>query len=462
MNTQLPHAQQLKALIDDDLGQLIVDGVTPGPGGLVDLALTEEISIRFDAVTAKVVEVDVETATTDGDSRVSDESLKILERLFGTQQTQIFIDPFHHADESISLAPSAFLGGIYRLALLRRARVIDPLAPDSSLWGAEAAAMAQSLGLTNLAHREAASCIWSLTNLFDAWELLQSYGRARDIAEHVAHLVEAKDQESARELRASYGGAVALDQAWDLSQLTRRLALAPAGILGNDHEALRIKMDALSSSGVPERTFMLGESPRSDIVVRLEDGALVVTALLDPRARKQAVESCWARAVDPATGEVVAQAQLTATVTDDLLDERGRGVAHLSLAAAPDSEVWVEIVEDPNARVRSLAERHMSIAIRYGSAALRAARRPSAAHPQWGTAQWESQQQSYWLRSAEHWGWAGDSARSELARTYAGRPPRTELPSWATELTEDVAVSPQEPFLAEDLGVPGFNIGEES
>lgn len=439
MQTTAHHQpQSLRLSTDEDNGALVMEGVLPGPAGIVDLVLDEETSVIFDATTAQVVTLTV------GDSP---DARSMLARLIGEQEANRLMSE-HPVEGEVTFEPSPYLQHLYRLSLLGLAQSNDPLFPASPLWGAEEVALASACGLGRRARDVALQVYLPLLDLLEGFALLGSHEGVVRIALSVAEAVDEDDPGMARQIQEFCEGAKR-DAASFSRDLRDLLASEGAGVLmGGEALDLSYSPGVLWLSSLPRDTFKVAEDPSRDLSLIDRGDQIVVSVGLDQRAHPLVVHSCLVRILDQ-EDQVRGVAPLMVDETQDPLEGREQGIVSFERSLFPKGGFTLELVSDPEVPVRSVTDRKRTLALRYGAAALRSWRQPGALHPQWAPEAFTQDAKGYWLSSSAVWHEIGDEDRGNLARHYAGREIQGELPAWGLELLHPAS---QTPFVAEVVG----------
>ena len=341
---------------EPDAGQVILEGRPAGPAGEAALAPVTGVDLAFDRGDGHLVRVLADapdpTATA------------LLTRLFGPQAARVFDETVASPAEpgappSRTLSPEPFLSAaLSSLARLDAARDTSPAPRRSPWWAAEAAVLAEQAGLHDRAGAETG-------RLRSGIMPSRPCTPGLDVAAEVAELE--KDSVRLRGLN------------WVLD-----LALVPAGL------------------------FRPGLSPHSDLLVRYDGGAGLVTveAVLAPGADVADASRCQARLVDPAVRRVLAQAE------GQLAESRIRAELRLPSPLEELDEVWIEVVEGPHHPVRSAKAHLIRRALRWADTALRAERAPAGLAPQSTAEDWTALSAIAWQQCRRDWAAAGDSTRA--------------------------------------------------
>ena len=352
---------------EPDAGQVILEGRPAGPAGEAGLMPVAGVGLAFDRGDGHLVRVVAEA----GDQAAS----TLLTRLFGPQAVrllgEVVASPAEPgAPRPRALSPEPVLrAALSSLARLDAARDTSPASRRSPWWAAEAAVLAEQAGLHDRAHAEAG-------RLRGAIVPHRPCTPGLDVAAEVEEL----EKDSVRVPGLN----------WVLDP-----ALAPAGL------------------------FRPGLSPHSDLLVRHDGGAGLVTveAVLAPGADVTAAGRCQARLVDPAVRRVLAQADC------HLTESRIRAELRLPFPLDELDKAWIEVIEGPHRPVRSAKAHLIRRALRWADAALRAERAPAGLAPQSTAGDWAALAAIAWQRCHRDWAAAGDSARARAQPAQGAQAP---------------------------------------
>jgi hypothetical protein len=341
---------------EPDVGQVILEGRPAGPAGEAGLAPVTGVDLAFDRGDGHLVRVVA-------DAR-DQTAATLLTRLFGPQAAcvldEVVTSPAEPgAPRSRVLSPEPVLcAALSGLARLDAARDTSPVPRRSPWWAAEAAVLAEQAGLHDRARAEADRLRTGIVP-----------HRPGIPGMDVAAEVEELEKDSVRRPGLN----------WLLD-----LALVPAGL------------------------FRPGLSPHSDLLVRYDGGAGLVTveAVLAPGADVADAGRCQARLVDPGVRRILAQADC------QLTESRIRAELRLPFPLDELDGAWIEVLEEPHRPVRSARAHLIRRALRWADAALRAERAPAGLAPRSTAEDWTALSAIAWQRCRGDWAAAGDSARA--------------------------------------------------
>jgi hypothetical protein len=428
-------------------GQVILEGLPAGAAGEASLVPAAGVDLAFDRADGHLTRVVVEAGGADG---LGEPTVALLTRLFGPHAPGVARRAA--AQEAKLLSPEPELSGtLSRLARLDAARATSPVPPSSPWWAAEAAELAKRAGLPVRARAEARRAVRELAEVLMQGKTTLPEEALR-LAQVVADIAAADEPAAATEVRERLRGNTrpnpfgknlsepGLDVAAEVEGLEKE-RVRPAGL------QWMLDLDLM-----PERLFRPGLSPHSDLSIRHEDaeGRIVVEAVLDLGAERDAVNLCQARLVDPGVRRILAEASFAP------VDFRARAelVPHFPLDEL--HEPWIDVVHDRLRPVRSVKGHRIRRALRWADAALRAERSPEGVAPQSAREDWAALAVIAWERCRRDWEAAGDADRAFLAarRLATSDPARSvlEAPSATADELADRAQVPGPACLAETVG----------
>jgi hypothetical protein len=353
-------------------GVVILEGRPAGIVGEAGLTLAAGTELAFDRFDGHLVRV---ITGIDGEPAAA----PLLGRLLGENAMSTL------REAAVSLAAPAALrpvtpepvlsAALSSLARLHAFRDTSPVSRQSRWWTVESAILAEQAGLHARAMAEMDLLRGGLS------EPEQSCASPLDVAAEVADLEKA----AVRQARLQ----------WVVDP-----ALIPAGL------------------------FRFGLSPHSDLRVRQgsDMSQLIIDATLAPGARTADVGQCEVRLVNPAKRNVLTRAPLQVS------GSRARAQLQLPVPADEADGLWVELVGEPERPVSSITGHLTRRALRWGDAALRAARAPKGLAPKATAADW-----------AALAGIAWQECRNDWAAARGSRMPAGQL---AAETTETPALGP--------------------
>ena len=428
-------------------GRVILEGPPVGAAGEASLVPAAGVDLAFDRADGHLTRVVVDADGADG---IGEPTVALLTRLFGPHAPGVTRRAA--AQEAKLLSPEPELSGaLSRLARLDAAQATSPVPPSSPWWAAEAAELAKRAGLPVRARAEARRAVRELAEVLMQGKTMLPEEALR-LAQVVADIAAADEPAAATEVRERLRGDTrpnpfgknlngpGLDVAAEVEGLEKE-RVRPAGLQW-----------MLDPELVPERLFRPGLSPHSDLSIRREDaeGRIVVEAVLDLGAERDAVNLCQARLVDPGVRRMLAEASFVP------VDFRARAelVPHFPLDEL--REPWIDVVHDRLRPVQSVKGHRIRRALRWADAALRAERCPEGVAPQSAREDWAALAVIAWERCRRDWEAAGDADLALLAarRMAASDPAGTVLqaPSATAAELADRAPVPGPACLAETVG----------
>jgi hypothetical protein len=441
----------LRAVLDDEIGEVVLQGIPTGPAGAVEVEPAPDLLCIFDAATGLLSEVSVGPCDNSGRFDVDRRTAVLLDQLFGSGATTRLVDVGRRGESSDLSANPVLQGQLFCLGVLDIARASDPVAPDSPLWAGEAALVAHRAGLRDLARLEARDAAPRLAAMLDSRPGLVSVEQVAAIVELLPGLVAdefPREAELLRRLSENRLGP-AVDDA--MAAMASERMLRGAGVLASAAGMLATT-PFLDLQVLAAHTFLLAEDPAGDLEVEQDRDSLVLRVALDRRAERDAVRSTIARLVDPSSRSVVAKASFD--LAEQQPEAGGVAIATMSVTGEIPHTSRLEVVDDAERPVAGDGLFHLSRALRYGQSALRSTRHPRGLHPRWSDDDFEERARNFWSRCASDWGAAGDDVRSELARARSvfQTADETELPDWA-RIEAAAPLVRQPAFLVEMLGI---------
>jgi hypothetical protein len=418
-----------------EIGQVILESLPGGMAGEASLILVPGLDLAFDRADGRLCRVVVDTAGTDGSVAVGEQVAAMLIRLFGAEAPSVVSDTATESGRGRVLSPDPRLSGtLSSLARLDAARATSPVPPGSPWWAAEAAELAERVGLPARASAEAHYALAKLPGQLDSIDISVLPEQAVRAALAVAAITVADEPAAATRLREAIGGRSGPRLAAPSPKSTFDVAAEIEG-LEKDRVRLVGLQWMLDPDLVPDRVFRTALSPYSDLSVTHEgaegaEGKVVVEAVLAPDADCGALSRCLARVVDPDVRRVLAQAAFTKTAPD-----RVRAELQLPFPLDELPEPWIEIVQDKLWPVRSVKGHRIRRALRWADAALRAERAPVGLAPHSAHEAWAALATTAWERCRRDWEAAGDDDRAgQAARRQAVPQPLADGPAHLAEV----------------------------
>jgi len=233
---------------DEDVGQVVLEGLPCGPAGEAALSLADGIELFFDCADGRLSKVFIEAG---------EPALAAVAGLFGARAcAAVQRAPSSNGDPLTVVAEPQLVAAMSRLARLDAVRFTSPVA-DSPLWAVEAAHLARQAGLATRADAE-----------------------ARRDAAAIAH------RRRSRSLAMP-----------DVAAADARHASTSNGPPG-----------WLDPHLIPPGTFPHAVWPDDELTIRTEKDGILVEARLVPGADRQMVARCHARLVDPGNRTVIGTA----------------------------------------------------------------------------------------------------------------------------------------------------------
>jgi hypothetical protein len=396
---------------DDDLGQVVLDGLPTGAAGGAGLRPAPGLELTFDRADGHLARATIDL----GEPGIPVESPGELAALLGPRTPEAISAAVTGRGSVPALAPDpGLLCAWSRLARLDEARVTSPVPPASPLWAAEAAMTADRGRLRPRAQAEARRAVSGLPDLLEPGPVPDGLCRA---ARAVADLAAGDEPRAAGRLRDILGRALAgsaerwlAGRARVLERHVDRERECPGGWAGIP--GLQWSLDPRLVSG---RVLVPGLSPRTGLVVHAQAGSdqVIVEAVRAARG-DEGIGRCWARVVDPALRRVLGAAAFRAVGPD----RRVRAEICVPFPVTELSEAWVEVVDDPGRPVQSTRLHLMRRALGSADAVLRAEQAPQGLAPSFSAEDWSALAARAWRDCRCDWLAAGDSGRAELV----GRP----------------------------------------
>jgi hypothetical protein len=400
---------EFNPVYDDDLGQVVLDGLPTGAAGGARLRPAAGLELIFDRADGHLAQATIDV----GEPGALMESPGGLAALLGPRAPGAVRAAVNGRGPVPALSPDpGLLSAWSRLARLDEAWSTSPVSPASALWAAEAAMTADRGGLRPRARAEARSAVAGLAELLEPGSVPDGLSRA---ARAVADLAEADEPRAARRLREILGRAPAgsaeqwlADRASVLERLADRERRCPGGgwvgIPG-----LQWSIDPRLSPG---RVLMPSLSSRTDLMVHGQAGSdQVIVEARCAAGGDEVISRCWARVVDPALRRVLGAAAFRVLGPD----HRVRAEICVPFPVTELSEAWVEVVDDHDRPVQSARLHRMRRALRSADAALRAEQAPRGLAPSFAAGDWSVLAARAWHDCRCDWLAAGDAGRAELA-----------------------------------------------
>ena len=428
-------------------GQLILEGLPAGAAGEASLVPAEGVDLAFDRADGHLIRVVVDAGGADG---LGEPTAALLARLFGPHAPGVVRRAAAQKAELLSSEPEPS-GTLSRLARLDAAQATSPVPPGSPWWATEAAELAKCAGLSVRAHAEARRAVCELARALMRGKATLPEEALR-LARVVADIAAADEPTAANELRESLRGNTGPSPFGKILSEPGLDVAAEVEGLEKDRVRLAGLQWMLDPDLVPEGLFRPGLSPHSDLFVRHEgaEGRIVVEAVLDPGAERDAVNLCWARLVDPVVRRILAEASFVP------VDFRARAELVLPFPLDELQEPWIDVVHDRLRPVRSVKGHQIRRALRWADSALRAERCPEGVAPQSTREDWAALAVIAWERCRRDWDAAGDADRAFLAawRLAASDPAGSisEAPSATAAELADLAPVPGPACVAETVG----------
>jgi hypothetical protein len=397
---------------DNDLGQVVLDGLPTGAAGGAGLRPAAGLELIFDRADGHLAQAIIDL----GEPGAPIESARGLAPLLGPRVPEAIRAAETGRGPVPALSPDPVLLAAWsRLARLDEARVTSPVSPASALWAAEAAMTAERGGLRPRARAEARRAVAGLAELLAPGPVPDALSRA---ARAVADLAEADESGTARRLREILGRAPAGSaERWlaDRPGVLQRRADREPHCPGGGWAGIPGLQWSLDPRLMPGRVLVPGLSPGTDLVVHGQAGSdrVIVEAMRAPGG-DEVISRCWARVVDPALRRVLGVAAFRPLGPES----RVRAEICVPFPVTELSEAWVEVVDDPSRPVQSARLRRLRRALRSADAALRAEQAPRGLAPSWAAEDWSALAARAWRDCRCDWLAAGDAGRAELV----GRP----------------------------------------
>lgn len=421
---------ELLITIENDTGQLILEGARTGAAGGAILTPVPGLELLFDRANGRLCRVTADLAEhsgADGDDDSDRTVQHTLIRLFGARAEQNLRNAVLSEIAGRALSPDPALAAAFsRLARFDAARATSPVPATSPFWSTEAAVLALRAGLHERAYAEARDAVTGLAAILPESPLPDElFGPAM----LVAALAQADKPDAAEVVRAESGrGFVGPLSEWlatygsppSVARVSRDPGLSgnPAASPTAGPGRLRSMRWGLDLTLLPAGLVLPGLTPDTDLIVCLERPDCVrVKVRLDPGADDRALRPCRARLVDPAARRVVAVAPV--------IREGSMAAANLQIPDGLDGlgDIWIEIVADEERPVRGGTLREMRQALRWADSALRAQRRPRGLAPQVSNEGWGAMSAAGWETCGRYWEFAGDGERAAQAASNAAMQP---------------------------------------
>jgi len=295
---------------DDEVGQVVLEGLPCGPAGEAGLSLADGIELFFDCADGRLSRVFIDAGEPGNLPAIGEPALAPNRSATAARaRAAVQRAPSSNGVPLTVVAEPQLMAALSRLARLDAVRFTSPVA-ESPLWAVEAAHLARQAGLATRVYAAATA----------------HRRRSRSLA---MPDIAAAD---ARHASASNGPPGWLDQ-----------HLIPPG------------------------TFQHAVWPDDELGIRTDKGGIQVEAKLVPGADRRMVARCHARLVDPGTRTVIGTAPFLS-----LGDLRVR--AEIRERVPPNGSAWVEVVDDVARPVSSSQLHHTRRAMRWAQTALSAVR----------------------------------------------------------------------------------------
>jgi hypothetical protein len=231
---------------DEDVGQVVLEGLPCGPAGEAGLSIADGIELFFDCADGRLSKVSIEA----GES-----ALAAVAGLFGARaRAAVRRASSSNGDPLTVVAEPQLMAAMSRLARLDAVRFTSPVA-DSPLWTVEAAHLARQAGLATRVDAE-----------------------------------ERRDEAATAHRRRS-----------------RSLAMPDVAAAQRSGES-DSPPGWLDPHLIPPGTFQHAVWPDDELTIRTEKDGILVEARLVPGADRHMVAHCHARLVDPKTRTVIGAA----------------------------------------------------------------------------------------------------------------------------------------------------------
>ena len=418
---------------DEDVGQVVLEGLPCGPAGEAGLSLAEGIELFFDCADGRLCKVLVEAGEPGKPPAIGEPALAAITSLFGSKaRAAVKRAPSKDGDPLTIAAEPHIVAALSRLARLDAVRFTSPVA-DSPLWAVEAARLAQLAGLDTRVSAEARRAMNALERADGA-----SLVTLAAAADAIAGLVQEVEPELADRLR-EHVAAPRPDGSAAMHHLrSQSLAMPDIAAAGGNSDSLPGWLDPrLIPVGIFRHTLW----PDTELTIRPGKNGIQVEARLLPGADRRVLAHCRARLVDPASRDVIGAAPFHR--------RRGLQVWAEIRGGVPEGNAWVEVVDDATRPVSSSQLHHVRRAMRWAQAALCAGRQVSGL----ADAQWVRLAADAWERCAEDWSAGRDPDRAYLAAVRrAAICPGVAAPAEPSAWAKEVAGRPllvEKPFLAE-------------
>jgi len=140
---------------DDEVGQVVLEGLPCGPAGEAGLSLADGIELFFDCADGRLSKVLIEAGEPGNLPAIGESALAAVASLFGAKaRAAVQRAPSTDGDPLTVVAEAQIVAAMSRLARLDAVRFTSPAA-DSPLWAVEAAQLARQAGLATRVNAEA-------------------------------------------------------------------------------------------------------------------------------------------------------------------------------------------------------------------------------------------------------------------------------------------------------------------
>ena len=425
---------------DEDVDQVVLEGLPCGPAGEAGLSLAEGIELFFDCADGRLCKALIEAGEPGNPPAIGEPALAAVASLFGSRaRAAVKRAPSRDGDPLTVAAEPQIMAAVSRLARLDAVRFASPIA-NSPLWAVEAAQLARQAGLAARVDAEARRAVNALEHADDA-----SLVTLAAAADAIADLVQEVEPGLADRLREH--AAVARSDESATAHHLRSQSLAMPDVAAVDAQRGGTSGGPpgwLDPRLIPPGIFQHALWPDAELTIRTETDGILVEARLVPGADHQVLAHCRARLVNPESRSVIGAAPF-------------RSLGGLRVRAeiqewVPPGRAWVEVVDDATRPVSSSQLHHIRRAMRWAEAALSAGRQASRL----ADAEWVRLAASAWERCAEDWSIARDPDRAYLAAVRrAAICPGAVIPEEPSAWAKEVAGRPllvEGPFLAERAG----------
>lgn len=425
---------------DQDVGQVVLEGLPCGPAGEAGLSLAEGIELFFDCADGRLCQVRIEAGEPGNPPAIGEPALAAVASLFGSRaRAAVKRAPSRDGDPLTVAAGPQIMAAMLRLARLDAVRFTSPVA-NSPLWAVEAAQLAGQARLASRANAELRRAVHALERADDVPRVTLAAA-----ADAIADLVQEIEPGLADRLRKQ--AAVSRSDASGPAHHLRSRPLTRPDVA--DVGAHRDGADGgppgwLDPCLIPPGIFQPAWWPDAELTIRTEADGIFVGARLLPSADRRVLAHCRARLVDLESRIVIGAAPFRSL--------KGLRVRAEIQGGVPLGSAWVEIVDDETRPVSSAQLHHSRRAMRWAETALSAGRQVFGL----ADAGWVRLAADAWGHCAEDWSIARDPDRAYLAAVRrAAICPGAAIPEEPSAWAKEVAGRPllvEEPYLAERAG----------